>query len=64
MLEISLLPINPARKSVHKVTHPKTVLYDSTLKLIETCTAWAKNTLKRMGAFELWFKNENFCFIQ
>ena len=52
MLEISLLLLKTARvDSAHKVRRLKPVLYDS-LKPIETCTAWAKNTRKISDSFK------------
>jgi len=37
-----VIAFKPSKDSVHKVGHPKTVLYDSTLEPIETCTTRAK----------------------
>jgi len=58
-----VIAFKPSKDLVHKVRGPKNVLYDSTLELIETCTTRAKNMLKTLRDFELWFHNEIFCFI-
>ena len=41
-----LIAFKPGKDSVYKVRRPKTVLYDSTVEPIKTCTAHAKNTQK------------------
>jgi len=58
-----LIAFKPSKDSVHKVSRPMSVLYDSTLEPIETCTTQAKNMLKTLRDFELWFQNEMLCFI-
>ena len=58
-----VIAFKPSKDSVHKVRRPKTVLYDSTLEPIETCTTRAKNMLKTWRDFELWFQNEMLCFM-
>jgi len=58
-----VIAFKPSKDSVHKVRCPKTVLYDSTLAPIETCTTRAKNMLKTLRDFELWFQNEMLCFM-
>jgi len=50
-----LIVFKPDKDSVHKVRRPKTVLYDSTLEPIETCTTLAKYTPKTLRGFELYF---------
>jgi len=57
------IAFKPSKDSVHKVRRPKTVLYDSTLEPFKTCTTRAKNMLKTLRDFELWFQNEMLCFI-
>ena len=42
-----LIAFKLGKDSVHKVRLPKTVLYDSTLEPIKTCTARAKKTRAR-----------------
>jgi len=57
------IAFKPSKDSIHKVRHPKTVLYDSTLEPIETCTTLAKNTPKTLRDFELWLQHKMLCFI-
>ena len=58
-----VIAFKPSKYSVHKVRRPKSVLYDSALEPIETCTTRAKNMLKTLRDFELWFQNEILCFM-
>jgi len=46
-----LIAWKPGKDSVHKVRRLKTVLYDSTLEPIETCTARARKHAKDIERF-------------
>jgi len=61
-----VIAFKPSKDSVHKVRGPKTVLYDSTLEPIATCTTRAKKNITSFTQNEFhqphFAQNENVWF--